>query len=155
VEPQRERKRPLRSAHHQVIAMCCLGECCEHGQGVAKDAAKAVECYEKAAERGDSTAMNNLGFCYQYGVGVAKDDTKAFELWGKAAEQGHLHAIYNLGLCYEYGDGVAEDMSMAFVWYGKAAAHGNLNAQLALERLNAPQCNCFACHLRQLLQFGI
>ena len=55
---------------------------------MAKDEAKAVEWYEKAAEKGDSSAMYNLGACYYNGRGVAVDIAKAREWFTKAAALG-------------------------------------------------------------------
>jgi TPR repeat protein len=55
---------------------------------VAQDYAKAREWYEKAAEKGDTTAMVNLGLLYDNGRGVAQDYAKAREWYEKAADRG-------------------------------------------------------------------
>ena len=43
------------------------------GDGVAKDGAKAVACFEKAAAHGDADAQRELGYMYRDGDGVAKN----------------------------------------------------------------------------------
>ena len=52
--------------------MCNLGWRYANGQGVAHDYAKAREWYEKAADKGNTTAMCNLGGLYANGHGVGK-----------------------------------------------------------------------------------
>ena len=42
----------------------------ELGIGVEKDEKKAFEYYMKAAELGNSDAMQNVSLCYYYGTGV-------------------------------------------------------------------------------------
>jgi TPR repeat protein len=63
-----------------------------NGEGVPKDAAKAVEWYRKAAEQGNAHAQFNLARMYDVGEGVPKDTAKAVEWHRKAAEQGHEDA---------------------------------------------------------------
>jgi len=122
---------------HQAIAMYMVGICYTNGRGVAKDEAKAVEWYEKAAEKGDSGAMNNLGNCYRNGYGVDKDEAKAFEWYDKATEKGHSMAMSNAGACYKNGWGVAKDVAKAREWFTKAVALGNANAATWLASLSA------------------
>ena len=55
----------------------------------AKDYAKAVELWKKAADMGHTGAMNNLANCNLNGWGVPKDKDKAYEWWKKAAALGH------------------------------------------------------------------
>jgi TPR repeat protein len=59
--------------------MTRLGVLYGNGHGVAQDYAKAREWYEKAAARGEATAMTNLGVLYDNGAGVAQDYAKARE----------------------------------------------------------------------------
>ena len=60
--------------------------------GVAKNEAKAVECFVKGAALGSGAAQCNLGHCYSDGIGVARDMVKAVEWYTKAAKQGHVAA---------------------------------------------------------------
>ena len=91
----------------------------------AKDYAKAVELWRKAADMGNLWAYNNLGTCYKNGQGVAQDYAKAVELYEKAATQGNANAQVNIGFCYSQGQGVPQDKTKAGYWYGKAAEQGN------------------------------
>jgi TPR repeat protein len=54
----------------------------------AKDYAKAVELWKKAADMGNEVATRNLGECYRCGFGVAVDNNKAKEFLKKAASMG-------------------------------------------------------------------
>jgi len=56
---------------------------------------EAVKWYQKAADQGDSDALNNLGIMYENGQGVEKDRQKAYDLYKKAAEEGNVYAINN------------------------------------------------------------
>ena len=53
----------------------------------------AREWYEKAADKGDTTAMFNLGLLYENGLGVAQDYAMAREWYEKAADKGHAKAM--------------------------------------------------------------
>lgn len=61
---------------------------------------KAYNYYLKAAEQGDSIAINNLGSMYHGGVGVKKDIKKAAELYAEASDLGHVEASLNLAIIY-------------------------------------------------------
>ena len=60
----------------------------EHGEGVVKDAARAVLLYCEAARLGDATAQFSLGWMYANGRGVPRSDAYAAALFAAAAEQG-------------------------------------------------------------------
>jgi TPR repeat protein len=63
-----------------------------NGLGVAQDYAKAREWFEKAADKGDASAMNKLGWLYENGEGVTQDYTKARGWYQKAADKGDASA---------------------------------------------------------------
>jgi Sel1 repeat/TIR domain len=92
----------------------------------------AREEYEKAAAKGDASAMFNLGVLYHNGQGVAQDYVKAREWYEKAAAKGDASAMFNLGLLYHNGFGVAQDYAKAREWYEKAAAKGQASAMFNL-----------------------
>lgn len=84
-------------------AQCNLGYCYQKGNGVAKDPAKAVEWYQKAAAQGYVRAQVNLGVCYEDGEGVPKDLAKAVKWYQKAAawfqkatDQGYANALLSI-----------------------------------------------------------
>lgn len=54
-----------------------------NGEGVNKDAAKAVEWWTEAVEQGDSYAQFHFGWCYDQGVETTKNATKAVEYYNK------------------------------------------------------------------------
>jgi TPR repeat protein len=60
----------------------------EHGEGVARDYARALQLYCDAANHGDARAFLNLGWMYANGRGVPRDDGIAVGWWRKSAERG-------------------------------------------------------------------
>ena len=64
----------------------------EHGEGLPKDVALAVQLYCEAARRGDAEAQFNLGWIYANGRGVPRDDAVASYFFRLAARQGHEYA---------------------------------------------------------------
>ena len=60
----------------------------EHGEGVARNPAKAVELYCTAAKHGDGEAQYNLGWMYANGRGIPRDDAMAAYFFEMAAKQG-------------------------------------------------------------------
>ena len=82
-------------------AIHCLGNKYRFGQhGLAKDVARTVELFERAAELGVKDAHCDLGFIYADGTYVEKDMAKAFRQFEEAALCGHVLARHNLG-CME------------------------------------------------------
>ena len=65
----------------------------EHGEGVVRDAPRAVELYCEAARLGDAESQYNLGWMHANGRGVPRDDGLAAYFFSAAAEQGMPHAI--------------------------------------------------------------
>lgn len=111
-----------------------LGLMYRKGQGVAKDAAKAVFWYKQAAEQGYANAQNNLAAMYAKGEGGPKDTAKAVFWYEKAAEQGFALAQRNLAHQYRKGEGVKLDLAKAVYWYQKSAENGDVLAQYSLAR---------------------
>lgn len=60
----------------------------EHGEGVPRDVATAIDLYCKAAMAGDTEARYSLGWIYANGRGVPRHDGYAAYLFQLAAEQG-------------------------------------------------------------------
>lgn len=60
----------------------------EHGDGVDRDAEKAVLLYCEASRLGDVVAQYNLGWMYANGRGIARDDATAAWFFSMAAKQG-------------------------------------------------------------------
>jgi TPR repeat protein len=98
----------------------------------AKDYAKALPLLQKAADAGDTNAMNSLGWLYANGKGVTQDYGKAREWYQKAAAAGNTNAMNESGWLYQNGYGVAQDYGKAREWYQKAADAGNTEAMYNL-----------------------
>ena len=80
---------------------------------IDKNPSKAVEYYEKAANKGYDQAMNMLGVCYCSGKGVGKDILKACWWFEQAADKGFAAAKVNLALHFLLGDGIKADHERA------------------------------------------
>lgn len=80
---------------------------------------KALECFQKAAELGNSSAMSYLGFMYQYGQNVIQDSRVAADWYYKAiqADNRNAYAAHSLGCLYYDGDGVPKDLNKAFQFF--------------------------------------
>ena len=70
----------------------------EHGEGVPRDPARAVELYCEAARLGDAEAQFSLGWMYANGRGMPRDNRMASLFFGMAAAQGHEYAQKMLAL---------------------------------------------------------
>ena len=79
-------------APERVAALRAEARALEHGEGVARDAPRAVALYCDAARQGDAEAQFSLGWMYANGRGVARDDGLASLYFGMAASQGHEYA---------------------------------------------------------------
>jgi Sel1 repeat len=104
----------------------------EKGSNGAPDFAAAAALYQKAADQGDTEAMNRLALFYLSGTGVTRDQSKAFELFRKAADGKHPKANYNLGLCYRDGIGVEKNPEYALNSFLSGADLGSPEAMTAL-----------------------
>jgi|GEM_PF-2307046 len=94
-------------------ALCGLGFCYMTGLGGApKDPAKALDAWQKAADKDSARAYLSLGLAAAQGFGMPQDLTKAVEYWQKAGE--YPDALRNLARCYEEGlGGLKKDPSKA------------------------------------------
>jgi TPR repeat protein len=86
--------------------------------------AKSTMLYltKKAAEDGDTKAMNNLGAYYIQGFGTKPDVQQGLEWLTKAGEAGVKQSQYTLMQLYEKGGyGVEADVKKAAYWKAKFA----------------------------------
>jgi len=74
------------------------GQRYENGVGVARDTAKAIRLYCKAAQRGDVEAQYYLGQIYTFGRGAKRDKQLAAAWLFKAAQAKHIKAASLLKL---------------------------------------------------------
>ena len=87
-----------------------------------RDYVEASRWFQKAAERGMSSAQNNLGVMYKDGQGVSRDVSQAVRWFRTSADQGDADAQANLGGMYVEGLGVAQDYVQAHKWFALAAS---------------------------------
>ncbi len=116
-----------------------LGSRYESGQGVPQDYQKAIEWYQKAADKGHRDAMQRIAWCYhsigrhyRYGNGVVQDYVEAMKWYQRAAEMGISCSQKEIGDLYYYGYGVSQDYEKALEWYQKATDNGDLEAMESL-----------------------
>lgn len=114
-----------RAAGSDKKAMLRLGWQYEHGLGVGQDYQLAMSWYQRSAEAGEASAMNDIGTLYESGHGVVKNYQQAMFWYRKAADGGQPLGASNIGYMYDNGEGVTEDSRQAMVWYRKAAAAGD------------------------------
>lgn len=78
------------AAKGDVDAAYNLGAIHQHGDGVARDPAAALNWYRQAAEAGDRVSQFMVGLAYQNGEGVVADEKQA-HAWFTRHRQEHLH----------------------------------------------------------------
>jgi soluble lytic murein transglycosylase-like protein len=64
----------------------------EHGEGVARDPARAIDAYCRAVGQGSGDAAYRLGWIYYFSRGVGRDDQTAAGWFATAAAMGHVQA---------------------------------------------------------------
>lgn len=90
-----------------------------------EDAQKALNFYQKGAQKGDPQAQWRLAFAYKYGeYGLPKDPAAAFQLFSLAAEAGDPLSCSGLAGCYASGEGTSQDYEAAIHWYYRAYENG-------------------------------
>lgn len=123
-------------------AMLLLGIMYYTGRGVEQNYRKAVEYYEKAADKLSSYGLCNLGYCYYYGRDVAIDYEKAYTCFSQASFFGNPNAMYKLGDMYYDGLYVDEDKNAAFYWYMEAyrAVNESTNGEMPSIEYRVSRC---------------
>ena len=101
------------------------------GSQLAKNDAKAVACFRRAAELGSIPAAGLLAQHIVLGLGVQKETATGLKQLEEAAERGDLNSMRFLG---EYLLGFSEraDTERAFTWINAAANSGDVSSQLRL-----------------------
>ena len=113
---------------HRLALVFAYGE-----GGSPRDAAKAFQWFQRAAEKGHQRAQLNLGTLYLRGQGVPRDLIEARAWLEKAAAKGDPHALYALGRAMSESMGpVAADATRATDLYRQAAEKGHPLAALRL-----------------------
>ncbi|MBT9557444.1 MAG: SEL1-like repeat protein, partial [Myxococcales bacterium] len=105
-----------------------IGFAYEHGRGVAKNVAEAIEWYKRAVKAGHLKAMFTLASHLREGVPeacVAPNLAEAMRLMRKAAEGGHVEATFAIGKWL--GEDNKDDPEQ-LVWLRRAIEMGSANA---------------------------
>jgi len=97
--------------------------------------AAAARWFRRAAEGGNTQAMNRLGRAYQDGRGVPHDRAQALAWHRRAAETGDVKGMYSLGLLFSSGARSPSEFAQAREWAGRAARLGHMDAQFLLGRM--------------------
>ena len=100
--------------------------------------AQARQKYNRAAERGSTSAMRNLGLAWLSGKGGAQNAEQAREWLEKAAtgQPADAAAMRHLALdIYHAGKGVAIDNKQALDWLQRASDAGDSTAALILGQI--------------------
>lgn len=88
-----------------------------NGRGVEKSDAKALQCFEKAAVKGDGVAQYCLGVMYEYGQGIKENSKIAIGCYRKSAVRGYIDAQLRLAEIHLKGKGVEKSNTKALQWY--------------------------------------
>lgn len=111
---------------HRLALVFAYGE-----GGTPRNEARAVELFERAAEKGHKRAQLNLGTLYLRGQGVPRDLIQARAWLEKAAMNGDPYALYALGRAMSESFGPANaDLVRAADLYRQAAEKGHPFAAL-------------------------
>ena len=94
------------------------------GNGVERDAAKALGLLTSSAASGYVQSALLLATLYQSGTGVERDMAKAAEYYEMAAEKDSADAQVNLAVLYVQGQGVAQDYKKASRMVGQGGRTG-------------------------------
>ncbi len=109
--------------HH---AQFFLAKRLQKGEGVAKDAPKAVYWYTRAAEQNIAPAQLNLGIMYLRGEGVTADMKQGRAWLEKAAHLGDNRASYALAMIDEKQHRLVD----AYKWYDLSSRDGMLDDKI-------------------------
>ncbi len=122
-------ERLLNDAENGVLpALKFLGDIYLNGyeeNNIEPNLNKAIEYYEKAADKGMEETLLDLGYIYCSGRYMEPDYKKGFVYYERAAALGNTTALGNIGMAYCQGFGVKKDAKKGFEYFMKAAEGGH------------------------------
>ncbi len=98
-----------------------LGIMYDLGQGVASNAATALDWYRRAGAGGVADGAFNAAVMLDDGQSVGRDRAQAAVWYARAAVHGNARAAMNLARLYQAGDGVPHNDVAALAWLEMAA----------------------------------
>lgn len=120
-------------------AMFNLGMLYDSGTGVEKNAEKAYDLMQMAAEKQLPVACALFGMRLAFDNASSQEDKeKGAEYILTGAQAGNHDGELLYAMCCENGIGVEKDLSEAVGWYRKAAKAGSVTANESLKRLGFP-----------------
>jgi TPR repeat protein len=114
----------------KLDAQVMVGWMKEHGRGISRDLAGALEWYRKAAEGGSSVAQYHLGTI----LVKTGEPSEAFRWYAESASSAYMPAVYRLAWAYEVGTGTPIDKGLAGTLFKKNASRGHLPSKLVLAK---------------------
>jgi TPR repeat protein len=112
----------------ETLACVGYGTLLARGDGVPKDAGRAVGLFRSACDRGDLLGCCDLGAMYLDGDGVSRDAERGAALFRRACDGGEPLGCFLLARRYQDGNGVAPDARRAEQLHQRACAAGELFA---------------------------
>ena len=101
---------------------------------IDKDYKKAVEYYQKAADKGDAVGQFNLAAMYYRGEGVKKSYDDARQFYKMSADQNDDDALFELGKMLLKGEGGAKRFVDGYSLVEQSSALGNETAKMYLKK---------------------
>ncbi len=108
-----------------------LGLMYDLGQGVAPNAAVALDWYRRAGSAGMAEGAFNAAVMLDDGQSVGRDRAQAAMWYARAALHGNARAALNLSRLYQAGDGVPHNEAAALAWLDLAVGHVPIARQRA------------------------
>lgn len=105
------------------------------GKEVSVDFGKALDYFQKSANKEHAGALNNLGVMYLKGQGVAKNYELSISYFEKAANKDYPNAQFTLGKLYLDGTLVTKDIKKATQYFKSACENGDADACTILKEL--------------------
>ncbi len=122
---------------HQVKDQYAVGDMYLRGRGTAKNAAKALYWFLRAAKQGHRKAAYKAGYLYLYSDGLppGASPKQALPWIRKAALAGYAPAQYELGRVFLSGKIVKRNEPQALMWWGRAKAANYAPARKAFDQM--------------------
>lgn len=113
-----------------------VGHYYQKGGIVEKNIPKAIEYFEKGAERGNTECKVHLGYIYKNGVDTPINMEKSIYWFEQAAKENSVNAISNLAVIYHNAvNGIEKDFKKSFYWFEKGSLLGDASCQCFLGKM--------------------